>query len=84
MLERTINWLLIGNVRYALKRDNKIAFENFKMSFDNAIKDIKEVDYKNYTINKLIEEIEREIKWQNLSDEKLWLDFIKEIKELVI
>lgn len=64
MLERTINWLLVANIRYALDRDNVSAFSNFKMSFEDAIKDITDPEYLKYTLEKLIDEIESELMWE--------------------
>lgn len=82
MLEKTVAWLLIQSVRYALNRDNEIAMKNFETSFDDAIKDIKVKAYKTYVIEKIIDEIKSELIWTK-KDEKLWLVFIEKLKELL-
>lgn len=78
--EVVLNWLLIGNLRYALGRDNQFAFYNYKMILDEAITWYTEEKNKTYITNKIIEEIEQNLKWFDRRDEDMWRELIKELK----
>ena len=82
MEERNVNWMLIMSVRYALNRDNGSARSTFEMLVFDAIDYIKDKEYKEYTIKKLIDEIERELTWSSKKDEQSWLVLIEKLSDL--
>lgn len=81
--ERNLNWLLVGNVRYAINRDNGSAMKNFEIVVFDTINEIKTPSYKKYTIEKIIDEIIIGLKFQSKNDSKLWLDLVERLKELL-
>ena len=81
--ERNLNWLLVGNVRYAINRDNGSAMKNFEIVVFDTINEIKTPSYKKYTIEKIIDEIITELKFQPKNDSRLWLDLVERLKELL-
>lgn len=83
MKDKTKNWLLIGNVRYALNRDNGLALSNFKMVVFETINSIKENDYKKYTIKKIMEEIIDDLKYYERNDASKWYELVDKLKELL-
>ncbi len=81
--ERNLNWLLVGNVRYAMNRDNGSAMKNFETVVFDTINEIKTPSYKKYTIEKIIDEIITELRFQPKNDSELWLDLVERLKELL-
>ena len=84
MMEKdmVLNWMLIGNIRYALDRDNGISLANYRMIFREAITWYEDNFMKNYIINKLISEIEMDLHVFDREYETEWRVFIEDLKKL--
>lgn len=77
--DRYLNYLLIGNLRYALMRDNDLAIGNFKMTFNETINWYSDNFMKKYIVNKLVDEIMTDLRYNKRRDSEKWLKFVSEI-----
>lgn len=81
--DTVLNWMLIGNIRYALNRDNGSAQINYEITFEEAFKWYEHLSSKIYIINKLIDEIEFDLRIHERKDEFRWKAFAEKIKKLL-
>lgn len=79
MSEKHLNWLIVMSLRYALNRDNGIAFENFVIATREALDFIKVKTHKEYTVNKLVEEIRTDLSIYERKDKQNWQKFVNEL-----
>ena len=79
MSEKYLSWLVIMSLRYALNRDNGIAFENFIIATREALDIMKVKPYKEYTVEKLIEEIRIDLSMYERKDKQNWQRFVNEL-----